>query len=350
VVSLDTNGDGVFDAGDQVFTFGQAGDKLIVGDWNGDGKSKIGVVRNDGHGGATVILDSNGKGVSDPNITVFSFGYYSDTFVVGDWNGDGRSKAGVVRPTASGVAQFSLDTNGNHTFDAGDQVFSFGLNTDTFLTGKWKQPAPSAGAPTPTPAPTHSSTPTPAQQTQPQVTPQQIQQLWQNLSTQRQLQVWQQLSPQQDVQLYQILTPAQQSQLWQALSATQRQQLVQQEWQNLSTQVQLQVWQRMTLQQQVELLGLLTPSQRNQLLAQLTNQQQTQVLSYGVPNQQQTLAGTSAFGSDWLTTSALARGGLAGTIVSSSLQKLQGVPLPTNLSDLWNSPANQGPLHQLLGA
>jgi hypothetical protein len=166
VVSLDTNGDGKFDAGDQVFTFGQAGDKFIVGDWNGDGKSKIGVVRNDGHGGATVILDTNGKGAADPNNAVFPFGYYSDTFVVGDWNGDGRSKVGVVRPTASGVAQFSLDTNGDRTFDAGDQVFSFGLNTDTFLTGKWKQPASqdtsTTPSPTPTPVPTPAPKPTPA--------------------------------------------------------------------------------------------------------------------------------------------------------------------------------------------
>ena len=145
-VSLDTNGDGVFDAGDQVFKFGQAGDKFLVGDWNGDGKSKVGVVRNDGRGGAVVILDSYGNGASDPNNARFPFGYFSDTFVVGDWNGDGRSKVGVVRPTASGVAQFSLDTNGDGAFDAGDQVFSFGRNTDTFLVGKWKA-APVAAAP-----------------------------------------------------------------------------------------------------------------------------------------------------------------------------------------------------------
>ena len=48
VFSLDTNGDGVFDAGDQVFHFGAPGDAVIVGEWNGDGRSKIGVVRPDG--------------------------------------------------------------------------------------------------------------------------------------------------------------------------------------------------------------------------------------------------------------------------------------------------------------
>jgi len=147
-VSLDSNGDGAFDAGDKVFNFGQAGDKFLVGDWDADGKSKVGLVRNDGRGGAIVILDSYGNGAGDPNNARFPFGYYNDTFVVGDWNGDGRSKVGVVRPTGSGVAQFSLDANGNGTFDAADQVFSFGLNGDTFLVGKWKAAVAAAPATT----------------------------------------------------------------------------------------------------------------------------------------------------------------------------------------------------------
>jgi hypothetical protein len=44
---------------------------------------------------------------------------------------------GVVRPTASGVAQFSLDNLGNGQFGPGDSVFSFGLNSDHFLVGDW---------------------------------------------------------------------------------------------------------------------------------------------------------------------------------------------------------------------
>jgi hypothetical protein len=137
VWTLDTNGDGVFDAGDQVITFGRAGDKFIVGDWNGDGKAKPGIVRY-GHGGAaTVILDSFGNGAGDPNNASFTFGMFSDTFVVGDWNGDGRAKVGVVRPTASGAAIWTLDANDDGAFDAGDQVFYFGANADTVLVGKW---------------------------------------------------------------------------------------------------------------------------------------------------------------------------------------------------------------------
>src|SRR5436309_2204286 len=47
------------------------------------------------------------------------------------------SKIGVVRPASSGVALFSLDSNGNGTFDSGDSVFYFGLNSDKFLVGDW---------------------------------------------------------------------------------------------------------------------------------------------------------------------------------------------------------------------
>ena len=142
-VTLDTTGNGVLNSSDASFSFGMAGDKFIVGDWNGDGKSKIGVVRNDGQGGALVILDMNDPGQNNlNNIVQYHFGYVTDSFVVGDWNGSGKDEIGVVRPTSSGEAIWALDTNGDGVFNAGDQVFYFGLNTDTYLVGNW--PTPSA--------------------------------------------------------------------------------------------------------------------------------------------------------------------------------------------------------------
>ena len=38
---------------------------------------------------------------------------------------------------APDTALFSLDTNGDHQFDAGDQVFLYGLSTDQFVSGHW---------------------------------------------------------------------------------------------------------------------------------------------------------------------------------------------------------------------
>ena len=191
---LDSDGNNAFDTGDQTFTFGFSNDAVVLGDWNGDGRTKVGVarglpdgsavfsldVKGDGNWGAgdrvvhfglatdrfgagnwtgtavsTVIVeragpggvalfseDTKGDGVFGPGDKVFSFGYNSDQFIEGDWNGDGRTKIGVVRPGPNGTLVFSLDTNGDGVFDAGDQVFTLpGSAADQFLIGKWKAPA-----------------------------------------------------------------------------------------------------------------------------------------------------------------------------------------------------------------
>ena len=57
---------------------------------------------------------------------------------VGDWNGDGRSKVGVFRMGFFWV----LDANGNTTFDGTgtglDKAFPFGgINGDVPVVGNW---------------------------------------------------------------------------------------------------------------------------------------------------------------------------------------------------------------------
>jgi hypothetical protein len=79
-------------------------------------------------------------------VSVFRPKLNTDTFIVGDWNGSGTDKIGVVRGLPDGTAVFSLDTNGNGIFDSGDSVFHFGLATDHFIVGKWKLPAALAAA------------------------------------------------------------------------------------------------------------------------------------------------------------------------------------------------------------
>jgi hypothetical protein len=134
---LDTNGDGVFDAGDAVFTFGRAGDRVVVGDWNGDDKSKVGVFRSDANGVGVFSLDTNDHHQFDASSTVFTFGLATDQIVIGDWNGDGKSKVGVFRADANGVGVFSLDTAGHHQFDASSSVFAFGLAGDRIVIGDY---------------------------------------------------------------------------------------------------------------------------------------------------------------------------------------------------------------------
>src|SRR5262249_59777074 len=136
----------MMDAGDETFTFGIAGDRIVIGDWGGTGVDKVGVFRSVGDAANTAVftLDSN----NDHNFTagdaVFRFGIFTDGIVVGNWNGDNKGdKVGVYRSAAAyanapGTAVFSVDNNGNLQYDPGvDEVFLFGNITDTFVAGNW---------------------------------------------------------------------------------------------------------------------------------------------------------------------------------------------------------------------
>jgi uncharacterized repeat protein (TIGR01451 family) len=139
---LDTNGNGIYEQGvDATYAFGGVvGDVPVVGDWTGSGASKIGLFRL----GFYWILDANGNGLLDSiNATggdqAFAFGGIAgDVPLVGDWNADGTSKVGVFRQGFFWV----LDANGNHTFDGTgpgqDLAFPFGgISGDVPVAGRW---------------------------------------------------------------------------------------------------------------------------------------------------------------------------------------------------------------------
>ena len=150
---LDTNNNHQLDSGDLTFTFGLATDRIVVGDWTGDGIAKVGVFRDatsfGSPGAAVFTLDTNNNHAYDPGVdSVFIFGLITDGLVIGDWNGSGTAKVGVYRDgsagfNAPGTALFSLDTNGNLQYDPGvDAVFLYGLTTDQFLAGNWNKTPP----------------------------------------------------------------------------------------------------------------------------------------------------------------------------------------------------------------
>ncbi len=70
----------------------------LTGDWNGDGRSDIGVFRPSAR---QFILNST-------PITRITYGMSTDIPLTGDWNGDDISDIGVFRPSAR---QFILNTN-----------------------------------------------------------------------------------------------------------------------------------------------------------------------------------------------------------------------------------------------
>ena len=135
---LDSNGNGILDAGDAVFNLhiGKSpGDIPVVGDWNGDGRSKVGYFRQ----GFLWILDTNGNHIFEQGTDqVYAFGGVAgDVPVVGDWTGTGKSKIGVFRQGFLWV----LDANGNGTFDGpsgGDLLFPYGgIPGDVPIVGDW---------------------------------------------------------------------------------------------------------------------------------------------------------------------------------------------------------------------
>jgi len=123
--------------------YGAATDYPVIGDWNGDGKTKIGVYR-----GGYWYLDYSGKHAwvgcgapADPTKDTCSFyGATTDYPIVGDWNGDGRTKIGVFRG-----GNWYLDYSGKHawvgcgapTDSTKDTCYSFGWNGGTPIVGKW---------------------------------------------------------------------------------------------------------------------------------------------------------------------------------------------------------------------
>ncbi|MCI0459687.1 MAG: hypothetical protein L0Z62_22275 [Gemmataceae bacterium] len=97
-----SNGPGAPDLGP--FAYGAAGWVPVVGDWDGDGTTTIGAFDPFGQYGQPVatwyLRNSNGPGA--PDLAPFQYGAAGWIPVVGDWDGDGTTTVGVFDP----VGQF----------------------------------------------------------------------------------------------------------------------------------------------------------------------------------------------------------------------------------------------------
>ena len=90
------NADGTFDGGQfSQLIFGQNGDKPLIGDYDGDGKTDLAVYRSSN--GGWYILNS-GTGTA----TIQQFGLSEDKPVAADYDGDGKADIAVFRPSNGG--------------------------------------------------------------------------------------------------------------------------------------------------------------------------------------------------------------------------------------------------------
>ncbi len=130
---LDLNANRTWDGPvtDRLMSLGQVGDIPLVGDWNGDGRAKAGIFRN-----GLWVLDYNGDGIWEgpPTDRFFYLGQAGDIPVAGDWNGDGRTKAGIFR---NGL--WILDYNGDGIWEGPptDRFFYLGQAGDVPVVGDW---------------------------------------------------------------------------------------------------------------------------------------------------------------------------------------------------------------------
>jgi hypothetical protein len=138
---IDANNNGAWDGqfgGDAIWNFGLPGDVPVVGDWNGNGTSKIGIFRCPAAGSTTPclwVLDTGNKHAYDPTTATYAnFGLAGDIPVVNNWNGTGNvDQVGIFR----GNGLWIVDSNGSNTWESSDASFSYGLTGDKPVVGNW---------------------------------------------------------------------------------------------------------------------------------------------------------------------------------------------------------------------
>jgi protocatechuate 3,4-dioxygenase beta subunit len=151
-------------------TFGTSDSRPVVGDFNGDGVSEIGVYI-DGHW----FIDANGDGVWNEADLWAMLGSEADLPVTGDWDADGKDDIGIYGPAwprdpwaiaqepglpdaenwptrpadkfknmpptdedaTSGGRTMKRTPQGSPRFDRIDHVFHFGTPGDTPIAGDW---------------------------------------------------------------------------------------------------------------------------------------------------------------------------------------------------------------------
>jgi hypothetical protein len=138
--NFDLNGNSTFDgcSVDECDIFGNADQLPVVGDWNGTGSQEIGLFL-PRYGKWYLDLNGNGTwdGCRSSDKCLGPFGVAGDRPVIGDWDGTGKVGIGVFRPS---TGMWHLDMNGNGKLDEcgiDRCIGPFGHQADIPVVGKW---------------------------------------------------------------------------------------------------------------------------------------------------------------------------------------------------------------------
>jgi len=136
--NVDYNGNGIWEGiagGDRINITGKPGDVPVPGDWNGNNITEMAVFR-DSH---NWYIDYNGNGIWDSPAggdRIYITGKPGDIPVPCDWNGDGITEMSVFR----GNHTWYIDFNGNGIWDSpagGDRIYTTGQPGDIPVQGDW---------------------------------------------------------------------------------------------------------------------------------------------------------------------------------------------------------------------
>ncbi len=108
---------------DNSFFYGQAGDRPIAGDWDGDGVDTVGIFRN----GVFFLKNNNAPGFADLS---FAYGSPGDIPLAGDWDGNGVDTIGVYHNGTFFLR--NANSPGNP-----DIIVNYGDPGDVPLVGDW---------------------------------------------------------------------------------------------------------------------------------------------------------------------------------------------------------------------
>jgi hypothetical protein len=117
--------------------FGANGDEAVIGDWNGDGITTIGVFRSQSPAGTNTFFLRDSNTLGPPDITIEGIGVAGDLPIVGDWDGNGTTTIGLFRPNSPPGSNTFFLWNSNTLGPPDITIEGIGVAGDLPIVGDW---------------------------------------------------------------------------------------------------------------------------------------------------------------------------------------------------------------------